>query len=253
MRVTNTYNTNGLLDVSLNETYNTGTSQWENSYRMTNTYNSNNELTSTLSEGYISGNWMPSGKQTFTYTNGKVTVSLDQQWNGSAYIDNRRTTNAYSGNDLVTATYEQYFGGNWMNDRQDSYTYNSYHQTKVETAKSWNNGSSQFEFANGDNEIYYYYEEYTNSVKDVDAKSSSMKVYPVPARNELTLKTSFATAQSCMVTLFDMSGRMVKQMSLPTAKEHTHHIDVTNLPAGNYTMQLNAGGTNMVQQVSVVK
>lgn len=253
-RVTNTYNSNGLLDVSLSESYNTGTSQWENGYRTTHAYNSNKQLITTTNEMYMMGNWQQGGQQAYTYdVNGNVSVELHKSWNGVSFEDYERLTHIYNGKDKISTTYESYVGSNWVNWRQQTYSYNSYHQSTVETNKSWDIASSQFIFKQGDDEQRYYYEEFPNSVKDATVAKGSMKVYPVPAGNELNLKTNFATAQNATVTMFDMTGRMVKQLSLPTATQHSQRVDVSSLPAGHYTVQLNAGATNLVQHVNIVK
>jgi hypothetical protein len=282
-RNTFTYNPANQVTLQVSERYNTGSMQWENDIRTTTTYNGSGQVLSYTIENWNGSQWQNSYRTTNTYVAGRLTVSLSETWNSTwensgqtlytyntagqvtvlenlywnstLWTPSRRSTNAYNTTgDVSSITEEMYIpvgAGGYENQRRTLMSYNSYHQETVETEESWNAGTNQFEMQNFDGEMRYYYEEYTNSVKDNKATASSLNVYPNPAKGSLKLRTSFADATAASVLLLDMSGRMVQQLQLPVAKQHNASLDVSALAPGTYILNMNAGGKVSTQKVVV--
>ncbi len=251
-RFTNTYDANGNLTLELQEFWDGNNNQYAPVNRTTNTY-VNNLLTVALFEYISNGQWINAGQTLYTYNaQGNVTLQENQNWGQGAWVPGNRITNTYnSTNDMITSTREDFILGQFETQGRRTMTYNNYHQVLVETEEGYNTTTGQFEMQDGNQEMRNYYEEYTNSVKDTKAAGGNFSVYPVPAKGVLHLRTSLNEATSATIQLLDMNGRVVKQQQLPTAKQFNTAIDIANLPAGNYIMQLNASGKVMTQKVTV--
>ena len=250
MKVTNTYNAAGQIATSVTDMWNNG--QWQPNMRSTHTY-ANGRRTETLTEQHDGSTWKNSGISLFTYdAAGNVTVEEYKWWQNGAWEPYNRNTNDYdNNNDMIATVREVAMMGQYNYISKLAMAYNSYHQTTVETDYSWDAGSNQFVLQDGDYQTRYYYEAFTNSVKDSKATAGSMSVYPVPAKGVLHLRTAMATATAADAALLDVSGRVVLQQHLPTATQHNATLNVANLAPGIYTLQLNAGGKLMTQKVVV--
>ena len=84
-----------------------------------------------------------------------------------------------------------------------------------------------------------------SSVPEAAVTTSTLKMYPNPVSTEATV--NFELNQKATVTcqVFDMTGRMVKVMSLGTLNEGNHEtkVSVEGLAKGAYVLRLNAGRT----------
>ena len=85
------------------------------------------------------------------------------------------------------------------------------------------------------NEILGLYTTIT-AVPNLDAQTTALelKVFPNPARNELTLKADFKLVGKAF-TIYDQAGNIVAGGKLNT---EITHVNVEALPAGNYSIQL---------------
>ena len=250
-RTTLTYNANGDMLTSTTEVWNMG--QWQNSYRVANTY-VNNLLSESLNEVWFSGMWHNSNKEIFSYdANGNLTQNLNDYWNAGQWEPGQRITHTYNANnDKTSTTYENYGSGNYEYQNRVLYdNYNTYHQEGIETNETWNATLGQFEMQDGDEETRYYYEEYSQSVKDSKGAVAGMHIYPNPARGMLKVSATFDEAVVASLTMLDMNGRTVKQTMLPAVRQQNTTINISNLPAGTYLLQMNANGKMQMQKVVI--
>ncbi len=250
-RISSTYSANGQLITMLTEYWDDMNNQWVNGYRVTNTY-VNNLRTEALSEMYAS-TWIKSARTQYTYdAQGNISVEEMASWDGSAWQPQEKDTYVYGSNhELMAKETEIWQGSAYEKTNRFSVIYNSHTQALVETNETWNATAGKYEMQDGDDETRYYYEEYTNSVKDAKVTAGSIDVYPNPAKNTLHLRTKLNEAAAADILMTDMSGRMVKELHLPTAAQYSTTVDVSNLPAGTYLLQMNAGGKMTTQKVVV--
>lgn len=87
----------------------------------------------------------------------------------------------------------------------------------------------------------------TTGVEDIS--NVNIQVFPNPAVNYLVISGYTASLQS--VQIFDAMGRMVKTISEPAGDDHLQ-LDVSDLAAGIYTVQLN-GDHSVAKQFSVIR
>lgn len=74
---------------------------------------------------------------------------------------------------------------------------------------------------------------------DATVALSAASVYPNPAKNQLTVKYYSATAIAIELRVTDMNGKLLitKQLSA-AAGENLFHVNISNLAAGSYLLQL---------------
>jgi plastocyanin len=71
------------------------------------------------------------------------------------------------------------------------------------------------------------------------ARDFRLNLYPVPANDWLTLHVNAETAAGAQIQLIDMGGRMVKnEVFSLNSGENNHRIEVRQLPAGAYFLQM---------------
>jgi len=84
------------------------------------------------------------------------------------------------------------------------------------------------------------------SVAEVIDTEDSIKIYPNPVKNTCTLdisKSTFLANGSLKLQIFDLSGRLVKQVDKINTLKRI--IDINNLNSGMYLYQLSGNGSNV--------
>lgn len=90
---------------------------------------------------------------------------------------------------------------------------------------------------------------YTSSVEEMEAAQVKAAIYPNPASEELHVDLPFSyTELSTTLTLLNMNGQVVKQVNNPAA---SNVMDIRNLPAGIYLLDINANGNHKAHKVII--
>jgi hypothetical protein len=82
--------------------------------------------------------------------------------------------------------------------------------------------------------------------------ASSFNVYPVPTTGELNIQVESPARTSAAVKVMDVTGKLVKAILFELEKgNNTNMINISELPAGEYMLQLTDGkAINFVKQIS---
>jgi hypothetical protein len=83
---------------------------------------------------------------------------------------------------------------------------------------------------------------------EVSARSSSIRIYPIPARNTITVEIASASIRNKTLTVFSLSGQQIYEQNVT---EPNTVIDVSAWPQGLYFVRI--AGTNDVEVVRFVK
>jgi hypothetical protein len=83
---------------------------------------------------------------------------------------------------------------------------------------------------------------------ETTAPSSSLKIYPIPARNTITVEIASASIKSKTLTVFTLSGQQIYEQNIT---EPRTMIDVSAWPQGLYFVRI--AGANDVEVVRFVK
>ncbi|WP_435415987.1 T9SS type A sorting domain-containing protein [Polaribacter aestuariivivens] len=123
----------------------------EDGFRTNYTYNSNNQIIESIDQEKINNVWVNEHRNTFTYTNNKITGLLSEEWNGSSWVlvtegsqrdASSRVVIKYGSNNLVSEyTYEEWNGSSWDLDGRDTYSYNSSNKAIENISQDWNGTS----------------------------------------------------------------------------------------------------------------
>ena len=78
----------------------------------------------------------------------------------------------------------------------------------------------------------------------MEAEMSSLRLYPVPAQEEINLTTTLATESNLTVRVVNMTGQIVQEETLLNAPagELNTTIDISQLPSGTYLLRLRSDG-----------
>ncbi|MFK7947918.1 MAG: T9SS type A sorting domain-containing protein [Saprospiraceae bacterium] len=80
--------------------------------------------------------------------------------------------------------------------------------------------------------------------------SGDVKVYPNPAQDNLTIDFTTSADEDVIITVTDMTGRVLISQNRNVAQgENQLNIDLTNLPQGNYFLQLKSTTTSTIQAI----
>jgi hypothetical protein len=85
----------------------------------------------------------------------------------------------------------------------------------------------------------------TNSITNQFEKE--IKIYPVPARNILTIETSSVSQKTCTVSILSITGQLIK---IETFFEKTHSINIEDLKDGLYLVKVVQGNNSVSRMIS---
>jgi hypothetical protein len=242
----NTYTyAGGKVSLSLQESYVMGA--WENSGRTTYTY-PNATTIEEVNESYNMGSWqLASGMDKTLDANGNVILVVNKLHNGTGWENMNERHYTYDANGKVlTHELKEWNGGTLENKLMDTYSYNSDGNILKSTSRPWD--GTAYAVLPGSTDRYYYYG-FPVSVGKAPATTQGIEVYPVPASSSFTIQ--MPGGGQYRAHLYDGMGRLVKtQTDLSTG---IANLNVQDLPAGNYVLQVQAGGNVASQQVVIAK
>lgn len=87
------------------------------------------------------------------------------------------------------------------------------------------------------------------STAQTRATAAGFSAYPNPGAGLFTLAVPAALAPEATLRLLDLTGRVLRQLTVPTNRQ----LDIRGLPAGSYTLLLEAAGQPVLAQRLVVQ
>lgn len=172
------YDNNNNLIAESYYNYDTGTSNWNLSYKTSYTYNASNKVTLSTDQSWNATTNMfeNSYRETATYTNGKYTGGIFQKWVGSVWVNDSKTEITYGSNGLLeSALTYKWIGSQWVVDTRDTLTYGSNNKISSDLSETWNgigwnNSNKTLLTYDANNKIvinsYVIWDDITNSYKD---------------------------------------------------------------------------------------
>lgn len=266
--------------------YNTGTSQFDSNVKVDFYYNINNQRDSSISYTWATG-WAPNSRQRHNYTNGVNTYTILSSWDNNA--NNWKETNQYfnfiNTNNIVIGDSLLGFSqttNSWVHTRRSVVTLDGNNRPIVNYVRTWNNTNGvytdysldtteynpdglvsrrklfRWNFSNStwgypaDYDQHYYYEGYTSGVKNMSAPSiGSLIVYPTPAYGNINISMKWKEAEDFKVLIYDVQGRLVRQIGEKATKEYHKDIPLYDLAPGTYTLQIK-GKSGSVQERFII-
>jgi hypothetical protein len=227
------------IDTKITQNWN-GTS-WDNSSKSTYNYSPGaTHPDNMVNQTWTSGAWKNNTKSTYTYTGAVATSAIGQSWDdvNSVWKNTAKTDLTANGDGNFTLVVGQNWDAGtsaWVNSSKATYGYNSNNLVSSYDNMNWNIGGF-WEYTTNNIKQTVYYEAYTNSVAGVEKAQGSLTVYPNPAVSTLNINMVWDNAQPFTVAVYDMQGRLVKQLTVPAMKNYTNSIDIADMAAGNYIL-----------------
>lgn len=228
-------------------------SSWETVSRTTQSYSGDNKLLSNLLESCENGLFSNQTLVTYDYNeHGKPLYVLHQSWNGNAWVNEKSQDYIYDNSQHLTAhVIKEWNDGEFVNARRTLYELNEDGYPTVVVFEKWD-GNAWIEdswqsdlFIYSDNhlkrqnenlcgnhirrvEIHYA----TTPMPDYDvdehqSQEAFATLYPNPTTGKVTIMGQDLKA----AVVFNTLGQ---QVARATGEGETLHIDIANLPAGVY-------------------
>lgn len=223
--------------------------------------------------------WKDDRKTAYTYnTNLKLTLAQRDKNSSGGWIEEQRYNYVYNGSNQLTEFYDELYLGGWQNNSRSLYTYSSdsvsqeltftgagsswYDDKKISYLFDANNLKTfrQIDTFNGatfhpNNRDFYYYNMFTVNTNDITQSISNIETYPNPANGQMNIRFTSDELFYSSIRLIDMNGNVKIMNTQPIFKGRNQlKLDVSNLPSGNYLMQImdNDHGGQTTQHIQVV-
>lgn len=137
------YDANNNLTAEISLEWDNTNSQWKIREKVIYTYNASNQVTSEVGQKWdvVTGAYINSYRDTYSYTNGKFTQQIGDEWVNSNWVSEWKMTIAYNANNLPeTALSYSWIGGQWVNDYSDVIAYDVNNKPTGFTSKELKNG-----------------------------------------------------------------------------------------------------------------
>lgn len=148
----------------------------------------------------------------------------------------------------------------WRDTALYTNTYNSYNQLTSYTTQTMIGGTWVFTRIGGgggysDVKNAFYYSTYNDptGVPVVNSNDGTLKLYPVPASNMLNIELTWDDAQSAVIAVYDMTGKLYTQWQTGNTNAYTHTFYLSQLPAGNYIMKVRGEKAQAAQPFVIIK
>ena len=168
---------------------------------------------------------------------------------GWAYQGKKEYTYDASGNNIQVTTVSWDKANSIYYETQKAYyTYNSFNQLIKNDGEVWNNNGW-----NKDGSYRFLYYDIPNSVEQFSTEQQKMALYPIPATTYTNLEMNFDKPTGFSVIISDMQGRMVKQFTDKVDGQYKKNINVQDMPAGQYILQLKTNSETISKNFTVIR
>lgn len=132
------------------------------------------------------------------------------------------------------------------------YSYNSYHQiTKysyllyIDSINTW---IPQVQ------DRYYYKQapKKTSVNNSFTSGSPVLNIYPIPAKSVINIDINYSGPEPLKLSIYDMTGRLFYQWHTDASTSAHNAIPVSQLPDGNYIVNVSDGRQQITKQISII-
>lgn len=209
------YNASNQLLDDLFQLRNAENTSWENANRTIYTYNASDLLEQ---EAYQEWNaaipsWDNSELRTYSYTGSNVSEIISSYWDGFAYLLEDRSLLTYNGDGLIAQIiFQEYDGSDWENTSRITFIYPA-----------------------------------CQSLSTEDFVTFDFSFYPNPSNDYLKIVNLPQGHPEINYTIYDMSGRLVKNGKLNS----DFTINTQNMTDGLYVLKLSDESSSVAKQLVV--
>jgi len=88
---------------------------------------------------------------------------IDQNWNGSSWVNKRKFTYSYDGNNIIEVLSQEWVASNWVNDWKETYSYDENNNQTEWLYRYWDNSNWVNQWKNT-----YTYDANNNLIDEID-------------------------------------------------------------------------------------
>ena len=94
-----------------------------------------------------------------------------------------------------------------------------------------------------------------DAIKENYANNFNMQVFPNPATQSTRVNFAVEQFSRVIISILDMEGKLVKKFDRGQLMTGNHFadIDLTNIPQGNYFVQINSNSKTQASKLTVTK
>jgi len=197
--------------------------------------------------------WEYWDKLSYQYDNdGNKVKEIGEEWDGTQW----RYDHAYSfnyGNEVLNSITAQSWdntSASLENSVRILFTYNTYSQCTGTVIEDWD--GSQWGYSKYIPKLSFYYEEFDDGTEDEDdddtgihaASQKSLKLYPNPASDKLTVQLTEGTMNHIQIT--NVAGQVVFK-SKTGMQAHQVTLPVNQLAPGVYYLRITSSATTVTK------
>lgn len=199
------------------------------------------------------GAWQNDERQVFTLDfNERVTEILDQDWEGTSWVNDELTTYNYEGDVFPSKTVKAWNGSSWVDHQKFEYTYDGNGNAVTGLSLQFGGGNDwlshdsdiEMAFGNGEKSNEYYgmsvdveYVDLTG-VNEINA-AANFVVYPVPADKEVTIEAEgFQKAEVYSVTGQKLMESLNEKVNVSSLSQGVYLLKVYDREGNSQTQRI---------------
>ncbi|MGN6568810.1 MAG: T9SS type A sorting domain-containing protein [Flavipsychrobacter sp.] len=252
-----TVNSAGKILTDIESRYNGKKAVWVNSSQDTYTYDGSNNMLSDITQTWdtaAGGSWVNYLQQNWTYSGNDMITFDSASYVSSAWNPIEHDSMSYDGSHNMIARLNstwRFAVGRYIYTTEWLNTYTAANKIESTTTNSWSTSSSSWYLQPAvDTRALYYYD--LLSVHDVYNAGGSIKLYPIPANNFLTVNITWDKAQSALVGIYDLNGRPFAQWQAAAGTTYNTTVSTNSLPSGNYIIKVKGANGVVTERFTVV-
>ncbi len=204
-------------------------------------YDGGNVLIEKWLEDWQNSAWQTKYKYEYTYSpplTKPVEILLSYYDTGTTPFSITKQLITYNSlNDTVAIIVQSYKQSVFVNFSKVEYSYNIYNQPDKIIDSRWDTTSSSWDAPHTRRQhIYEVY--WPTSIPEKIAETGSIKVYPNPAINNISITLPQMTKYAVRATIYDMQGKVVKDISELPGHNINYTVDISDQVQGNYIIKL---------------
>jgi hypothetical protein len=234
------YDNSGNLIEREDSSYSLATMSWHRSQRLLFTYNMTNDISSYIVQQWSSGNWVNDEKYEYVLNGASIAEIIVYNWDNNNWEYSGKDVFSYDANQNKTIDEWQYWDAatsSFKSASRQRWTYDSFDQPLTYYSETFEPSTGLWASTTDDFLYRYYYQAFNPaSVADVKDKDVSIKLFPQPANNTLTVELA-KNLPSYTISVLDIYGKELKHIN---ANAKSNVIDVAELSSGIYFLRINS-------------
>ncbi|RYD55035.1 MAG: T9SS type A sorting domain-containing protein [Sphingobacteriales bacterium] len=199
--------------------------------------------------------WIFSKREIYSYSNNLLTSLTVVTRNLSKTLDTTIENYHYNAvGDIDTVTVYDIKNRQQHHSKRMLMTYNVFHQPLTVTRQRWDISTGGWTYNDaGENDSYQYFE-FGLFADGTKANDELIKIYPIPAKNNLYVEYSFERIEKLYFSISSLDGKTITEWTEQTKKGRSlNSVDISRLTSGSYILRINNGDKIRAKKFEVIR